>query len=235
MRYLLVMILLFSVAHAGELVSTNGEFKTFVRNWTGVESTELLPDSTLRRLSSLAIVNTSTEVGGVEAQFRILTVAEQKFYALPDSVVAVLATSLITTEGGTYVVRAGYPQYFDRFSLPRIGVADDAINLDDNAIPIEYHYWADSLQLLPAPIRDSDTLVLKCFIEHKADTTNAGTLDFTYSDYTTAAMFLACGYALMSIDEYDRADRFFALFEKKKASLVQQYQRRLDVTPTVEE
>jgi len=249
MRILFALLLMLSTVQAATVIDTLGKFKEQVRQFTGVESTELLPDTTLTDWCYLAIVNTSTEIGGVEAQYRVLTVAEQKFYSLPDTIVAVLATSLISTEGGTYVIRAGYPQYFDRFSLPRIGVADDAINVDDNSVPLEYHYWADTLQLLPAPIRDSDTLVLKCFIEHPSmtiggagDTTASGannadtnTIAFTYSDYTTAALFLATAYTLYSIDEFDRGDRYFALYEKKKASLIQQYQRRLDTTPTVNE
>ncbi len=231
-----MVMLLCSSLFAGEVLTTNGAFKSLVRQFIGVESTELLPDSTLKTMAALAIVNTSVEAGGVESQFRLITVAEQKFYEIPDTVVAIPFTSVISSEGGTFYIRAGYPQYSDA-SAPdgRIGVADDDPNVDDNQIPGEYHYWADTLQIIPAPIRAGDTLIIKCFVEHKADTANAGTIDFTHPDFTTAALFLTCSYALMSVGEFERATFFEALYTKKKTELIQKYQRRLDVQPTIQE
>ena len=231
----LVLLLVPISLSAGEVFTTNASAKSMVRYYSGVGSTELLPDSVLRLFVSTAIVNTSVEAGGVEQLVRISTVADQEMYELPDSIVAVLFTTLITSEGGTYVIRAGYPQYYDRFNLPRLGSADDDLSLDDGSVPNEYNYWADTLQLLPAPIHDDDTLYLKCFVEHKADTTAAGTIDFTHPDFTTAAIFLATHYALLSVDEFERATAYLNLYTTKKQELKATYQRRMDVQPTVKE
>jgi hypothetical protein len=236
-KWLLILLLASSAQAATGIVDTAADFNRIVRQWAGIESTALLPDSTLLDFAGLSILQTSVEAGGVEGQIRVLTVADQKMYELPDSVVAVVATNIITTDGSSRPIKAGYPQYWgdNEGEMATMGTADESLEADDESVPSQYHYWADTLQLLPAPIRDDDTIIVKALVEHEAVTAVGDTLRFTHPNFTTAALYLATSYALFSVGEDERAAMFLGLYDQKKAELIQRYQRRMDVQPQVKE
>lgn len=219
----LVMLCLFaSTGFAGTMVDSLGEMKDIVRQLIGVESTSLLPDSTLRDICRGSVLWTSVDIGGVEYQYKFVTVADQGFYALPDTITKVLFASYISHAKGTYAFRSIYPQYFTE--EPAI-LSDDAGAWD---IPLDYNYWADTIQIMPIPKQAGDTIVLKCFIEHRDITTDTASINLS-PPYSYAAIIYACGYSCVSLGMFDKANWFLAEYEKMKKSLTETYTRGFDI------
>lgn len=234
-RLLLALLLCASVAWGGAIIENRSDFQDYVRQITGLENTSLMPDTTLNRIIQEAVLWTSVECGGVEAQYRILMVADQAWYALPDSITEILHASLISEDGQTYSVKAYYPQWFGDTESPAT-LGGDAWEQTEDAYPFGYNYWADTLQLFPIPKR-VDTLVLKCYIEHPpfqgTDSTN-DTLQFK-PPYTNAAIDLTAYMALKSVEMPEKAALWFAEYERKRNALRSIYQRKFDIIKSTKE
>lgn len=225
---LALWLLLSGAASAATVVNLLADMNREVRQSISVENTALLPDTTLNDFCARAALWTSTDIGGVELQYSFYDTVDVKFYLLPDSVTEVLFTSVITSYGGTYSIKAWYPQFLEEIELSVAGGQDDA----PPGIHY-YNYWADSLQLLPIPARSNDLIIIKCFVEHQAlDTAGTGndTLRFTQSGYTEAAIDYACMLACRSLSRWDEAALWEASYEKKKASLKATYARKFEIT-----
>jgi len=227
-RIIISLLLLFSVAGANTIDSV-GPMMDEVRQLTSLESTTLLPDSTLRACCMRALVWVSTEIGGVEVQHRIMTVEEQAFYALPDSMTQIVFLTMRTQNGVTKSLKAWYPQY-----LEETGITEgDPFSTSEDDLPYGYNHWADSLQLMPAPVTAGDTIILKIYVEHKtmANDSTADTmrLSFTGDVYSQAALYYACSEALRTVKLYDESKDFMAEYDKRKKSLQDVFTRRFDI------
>ncbi len=209
-------------ASAGIVVDSIGSMKAEIRYMTHITSTSLLPDSTLHSFCDRALLWTSVDVGGVELQYKFTLTAEQAFYAIPDSITEVLFATYISGNV-TKSIKAWYPQFFeDQFTLSEIDVT--ASSEDD--IPVAYNYWADTIQLIPAP-QKADSVYLKCFVEH-SDLADTGSI-LLKPAYTEAAVLYACHLAFISVAQFEEAALFLTLYEKKKASLRERYTRKFDL------
>lgn len=228
MKRLLLILLFVSSAYAGRTIDSVGPMMDQVRQITMLESTTLLPDSTLRGCCLRALKWTSTDIGGVERQYRFLTVAGQAFYAIPDSTTEVVFVTMRTQEGLTKSLKAWYPQFFEDLGV----IEGDPFSPTENDIPLAYNYWSDSLQLLPAPVRE-DTVIIKIYVEHKtmvnsaaADTMRIG---FMSDAYAQAALYYACFEALVSVKNFNEANVFMGYYDKKKADLRTIFTRKFDI------
>lgn len=220
---------------AASPIATQADFTEAVRKELNLGSTNLLPDTTLNEISERAVVWVSADVGGVEAQFRILTVAGTAFYGVPDSIVAILHATMRSDEDGTRTIKAWYPQYLDELGVdPSLPVAMTGTSNDDE-VPSAYQWWADTLQLMPAPVDAGDTIIIKCYVEHPILDTLKDTPDatddvvFTYPAYTEAAIDYACYKTLRMLGRLEEATLYFAAYEKQRQVLIQKYTRGFDV------
>ena len=95
-------------------------------------------------------------------------------------------------------------------------------------IPKAYNSWADVLQLLPIPLRDDDTVTIKCYIEHQqADT--AAALVRLEDPYIMTAVYYASFLSCISVDQFAKGEKFLALYDKTGAALRKRYTRKFDV------
>ena len=234
-KLLLALWLCASTVWGGAIIENRDDFQDYVRQITGLESTALMPDTTLNAIIQEAVLWTSVECGGVEAQYRILTVAGQAWYDVPDSVTEILYATLLSKDRETYSVKAYYPQWFGDTESPS-SLGDEASDETEDDFPFGYNYWADTLQLFPIPNR-VDTLVLKCYIEHPifqgTDSTN-DTLQFK-PPYTSAAIDLAASEALYAVEMFDKSALWFAKYERKRNALRGIYQRKFDIIQSTKE
>jgi hypothetical protein len=228
MKLKILILLVLCASLQAQTMDSVGQMMSEARQLIGVESTTLLPDTTLRGCVLRSLVWTSTDIGGVESQYRFVTVALQAFYAIPDSTTEVLGATVRTEGGQTRSLKAWYPQFFEDLD---IGDPDEWTASSDN-IPFAYHYWDDTLQLLPHAVRDNDTIILFTYVEHKTLTNESDTdsmaISFSGSGYTQAALYYACAEAAMSIGRGQLSQTFMAGYEKKKAELFRVYNRRFD-------
>lgn len=190
-----------------------------------VLSTSLLPESTLVELCQIAIEWTSIDCGGVEGQIVVRTVAGQKFYRIPDTVVEVLSATQVG-QGNQYGLVAILPQWWEKLydGFRTLGGSDG-----EEAYVRGYHYWDDTLQLLPAPSRTDDSIILKAYFNHPDCDTSAAkdTLRFK-SGYDQAAFFYACYLADYNVKMFDDGDRYLAAYEKHRDALKATYARKFD-------
>lgn len=222
---LIAVLLLVPRLYAGVTVDDRTEAKSAVRQVTGLESTTLLPDSTLEDIVNRSVVWTSTDIGGVEANVRFVTVAGQAFYAIPDTVTEVLFATMRTEAGATRSIKAWYPQFFEDLNMGD----PNTMQPSEMDIPYAYQVWDDSVQLMNAPVRDADTVILKVYIEHPIDTSDTTNFRFSSDAYTQAALDYACAEALRTVQRYEEAALWDARYEKKKADLFRVFTRRFDV------
>jgi hypothetical protein len=221
---LVCFVLMVTCAYAGAPVSTLGKMADEVRILTGLESTSLLPDSSLNQFCAEALVWTSTDIGGVEFQFRFVTVAEQAYYAIPDTITEVLYASFRTQEGGTRSIKAWYPQFFEDLQIGDL----NNLNPSENDLPYAYHYWSDTVQLLPAPARADDTVTIAGYVEHRLVTDDSMTINMTPA-FTEAAVYYAASKALFSVKQSDRSNACLTIYAVLKQSLSDRFTRRFDV------
>ena len=226
MRIILIVFLLLisiSVYSADNALTAFNSFQDMVRQMTRLSDTVIMPDSTLDVICSNALLWTSVDIGGVEIQGRILTVAGTPFYPIPDTVVRFTSVTLLTEDGETQGLKHWYPQYFnEKFELPALGDSDD-----DAAFPVAYNYGADSIQLLPTPVK-VDTIYYRAYVEHPVIAAG-GTISMDRA-FADAALFEACNRALMAVAMFDRADKFLVRYELKKKQLLIFNQRPQDLS-----
>lgn len=209
-------------AFAGIVIDTVGGLNEQVRQEVSIEDLSMLPESTLTLFSKRAILWTSVDVGGVELQHHFTLVAGQAFYAIPDSITEVLHASYLSGNI-TKSIKAWYPQFAeDAFDVT--GISTDAT--DEDQIPVVYNYWADTIQLIPAP-QQGDSVYLKCFVEHPDAA--VGDSICLKPAYTEAAIDYACYLALRSVKMYEDAAIFKAAYDEKKAALRERYTRKFDL------
>jgi hypothetical protein len=222
MKKLWILLLLPVMAQAGAVYEDRNALAEAVRQQIGIESTTQLPDTTLDDIVAAAVVWTSTDIGGVEAQYKIATVDEQGFYAVADSIVKVLYASIVTKGGKVYSLKSWPPQHHND-----LGGEPELSGGESDPLPQSYNIWADTLQVSPPPINDDDTLVLKCFVEHRALAVDSSDIQLRPA-YTEAAKFYACMLALLSI-ENEKSAIYEGLYEKRKADLINSYTREFDL------
>lgn len=230
--YVTVLLALPIGGRASSLYPTLNRFVGAVRNQTQIYSTSLLADTVARELSRSAIISVSTDFRGVEKRVKITTVNGQAFYQLPDSVVKIISGTVIAGKL-TRSIKAWNPPYFEDFyNLTQLGGATTTGN-DPDAIPKAYYYWADTLQLLPIPVK-TDSIYLSCYIRHSPMVTASDTLMRLKSGYDEAAIYLACHKVLLSLQMYEEAATYYGYYEKKAAQLTAKYKRDMDVLPNQE-
>jgi hypothetical protein len=232
-RILLLLALLIGAnIYAGDAVVTFKQFKKEVRYLSRIHSTVTLPDSVLQSACKQSVVSTSVECGGVESNYRLTTTANIHFYALPDTITQVLYGTLLTSKGFSFPLKAWYPQFSDL--KDKVGRLESPTA--DESSPSMFNYWANTLQLIPPPIR-TDTVYLKCFVEHRTpDTTTAlDTLKFKSEVYVNAALLKATAKVLHEVGEDERAVVFETLYEKQAALCRTVYARGFDLQPSVKQ
>lgn len=225
-KLIIFFILIPTLVFSGETYPNMDDFMVGVRDELGVYSSTLLSDTVLVKTCSSALVWTSVDAGGVEAQFKFDTVDEQIFYVVADSIVEIVAATLVR-DNATYDLKAFHPQYFEqKFNQEEI------VEEDTESGPSQgYHLWADTLQLFPTP-RTIDSIYLKCFVEHKAilDTTGfaAVTIDLRPA-FTLVALAWACYLTLDQLDEFEKANVYLARYDMMKKSARERYFKHLDI------
>ena len=237
MRRLPILILVGWLVLAGSgaaapVLSNLLDMNEYVRQRIAHEDILSLPDSSLNLFIAGALAWVSTEVGGLEAQIRIMTVNGQPFYAVPDTTVAVIEAEL-HSQNGTIAGLKSWPAAFynDAFGISQLeggGIPTGAE--DESLLPLAYKFWADSVELYPYPVIDDDTLILKILLEHPSITADTHSVRLI-STFTKAAALLACQEALMSLDEYEKAAVFGELFDKAVVKLRERYNRPFDILP----
>lgn len=221
---LLILLMFVPVYSADNALTTFNDFQDMVRQLTRLTGTNRIPDTTLDVICSNALLWTSVDIGGVEIQERLVTVAGTDFYGMPDTLVRFTAVTLLTEDGETHGLKHWYPQYFkERFNLPKLSAAAES----KNDIPVAYNYGADSIQIMPKPVK-VDTIYYKAYVEHPAIAAG-GTISMDRG-FADAALFDACGRTLMAAAMFDEAERFFLRYEKKKAQLLIFNQRPQDLS-----
>lgn len=204
--------------------NTLNDLRHLVRQQT-VLSTSLLPESTLISLCQVAVEWTSVDCGGVEGQVVVKTVEGQQFYAIPDTIVEIVSATQVGT-GNTYGLVAVLPQWWEKLYD---GYHNSGTSTGEEAFVRGYHYWDDTLQLLPSPSRDNDSIILKGYVNHPdCDTSTANdTLRFK-SGYDQAAFFYACYLVEYHVKMFDDGDRYMAAYEKHRDALKATYARKFD-------
>lgn len=224
-----LLILCGGATYAASPVSTLATMKAAVRQMSQMEDVVLHPDSTLGLLCNLALLQTSIEAGGVEEQFRILTVTKQSHYLMPDTVVSIEYAEFLSDDDGEILsIRQWPPQFVqDGLKLTTLGPADE----ENDAVPAGLNYWADTLQMMPSPIRDDDTLLIKCFVEHPYLSADSMALRLNPA-YHDAALKLTCSKLSASVRDIAMADWWEAKYDKAKAALLQRFARPIEALPS---
>jgi hypothetical protein len=217
----LAVLLIGTVWAAGD-INTAAKFRARLRLKANVYDTVLAPDSVLIRLTQEACLTVSTEVGGYEKQFRVITAAGQAFYALQDSVVEVVS-AVVVSNGLTKSIKAFYPQFWeDAGNADNLGTESGS-----EASPGGYIIWDDSVEMLPVPVQ-VDTIYFKCFYEHPLidDSTDSVKLK---SDYTLLAVDYAQYLLYLVLKDYEQAVSWNGIYENKAKKLIAKYTPKFDV------
>jgi len=232
MKKILILIMLWLICLPVFGASALENFDAFcdrARQLTNVTSTELIADTVVYRLCSDAIVYTSADIGGLETQYKINTVADQAFYSIADSIVSINRVTVLTADGETKSLRLWYPQYFDYWDMPTMAQGDEA------DVPIAYDFWADTLQVMPIPQR-VDSIYLKAYVEHRTLSTDDDSDDIAIRPaFAKAALDLACSDICMKVGLFEKADKFLARYEIKKKALLERYFREMEIGPPVKQ
>lgn len=224
MRYVLTILLLLIIVaptRASTDIDTLGDFMQEVRWELDYRSNDVLPDSALIGLAKRAIIWTSTDIGGVEATYRVITDTLQQFYALPDSIVEILFATLLRGKI-TYSIKAFTPAYFeDYFEIT------DLQQDDELAVPQAYNYWADTIQFLPIPIR-VDSIYLKCYIEHPYVDSKDDSIQLRPA-YIEAAIAYCCHLSYRRWKRWDEAALYLVAYEALRLKLINKYKRPMEL------
>lgn len=222
MKKLLCLILLWSSVSAATLSS----FKSDLRYQTQLRSTTILTDTALTTFCNRAIVFTSTDIGGVEYQWRVILTSGTKFYRIPDSVIQIFGATLVSN-GVTKSIKAYPPEFVeeDFKAGAALGAVQPAMSQD--ATPRAYQYWADTLQSIPVPVK-TDSLYLKAFVRHPQITLDTATIKLK-PQYQEAAMAYACYLVWRSLEQYDKADAWFASYKEIGQRLEKAQARKVDM------
>lgn len=182
---------------------------------------DMLPDSVLIGFAKRAILWTSTDIGGVEATFLIVTDTLQRFYAFPDTVTEILFATLVN-ENVTYSIKAFSPAYyediFEQTALQKDG---------EDQIPQAYNLWADTIQFLPTPIR-VDSVYFKCYVEHSA-VTAVGDDILLRPAYIEAALEYCCYLVYKRWEEFDKAAIHRQDYEALGTKLTNRYRKPMEM------
>lgn len=223
-KWLVILIFLPFMVLAQNWATTD-DMGDAVRVQTSISSSTILTQAVLYEFVSRAVSHTSTDIGGFEMQFQIQTVAGQAFYAIPDSIIRVMYATIISNDR-TKSFRAFPPQFSEEI-LSGLEFLDSS---DADAVPIMYNFWADTMQVIPTAVR-IDSIYLKCFINHGTiiGSTSVINLDGPYSE---AAFWYACALVEDKMANFGRADRYFAIYDKRKLEIEKAYLRRIDLLRT---
>lgn len=214
--FCVVLLVAFNSVRADPVYNTLDSFMLGVRYQVKINSTVTLPDSILLKYSTRAILHTSTVVGGIEAQFKIDLVAAQAFYLLPDTIVEILSVTLISG------VRTKNLYPYE----PALIRSEEFIELTsgDDTKPQVYNVWADTIQLIPIPIA-TDSIYLKCYVEHPALTAGANSIVLK-ADYIEAALFYTCYLVLAHLNMQEEALVYKNDFNEVASILISKYRLR---------
>jgi hypothetical protein len=227
---ILIPLTFFVNTYATGPITTLGTLKEGVRLELAVATSALLPDTVQTQIAQRSLLWVSTDCGGVEQTFLIKTVDGQAFYAIADTVVEILNGTMVI-DNKTMSVKALLPQYFDDV-FPDLDELEST-NDEDNT-PIAYQRWGDSIQLMPIPIRDDDSLYLKCFVEHRLITDDSMTIQIT-DPYTEAIILYASHLAYRRWQDYETSALYLAMYEKKRQELRAKYTPKLQILGTPNE
>lgn len=218
--------ILFAVLWSSVSAATLSSFKSDLRYQTKLRSTSVLNDTALTSFCNRAIVFTSTDVGGVEYQWRVILTSGTKFYRIPDSVIQIFGASIVSN-GITKSIKAYPPEFAeeDFKAGATLGAVQPGPNTD--ATPRAYQYWADTLQSIPVPIK-TDSLYLKGFVRHPQITLDTATIKLK-PQYQEAAMAYACYLTWRSLDEYEKADAWLASYKEIAQRLEKAQARKADM------
>jgi len=215
-RLIFIALLLPTMA----LASSLSDFMSGVRLRTRLNSQTMLDSANLREISARAIQYVSTEAGGFESGFKITTVAGQSFYRIPDSTVQILYASIVSN-GYTLSIKSYPPEYVEGdLKLERLE------GTDQNAVPRAYKWWNDSIQLIPTPVK-ADPIYFSTYVRHSFLTLAAATVHLK-GDFWEAAQLYACYIVWYSLDEYDKGDKYLALYKVVSDRAKQTAARKID-------
>jgi hypothetical protein len=217
----LFVLLCFVEIRAGTRISTAADFMARVRKAVNISNTTGLPDSVLLDLSDRALLWVSTNVGGIETQFAIVTVANQAFYAVPDSLVEITYASIVSW-GQTKSAVSWTPQFYDeRFKAGKL----EGTGVDD--VPSAFNFWSDTIQLMPVPTK-ADTIYFKGYLEHPAVDSSVDAVRLKPA-YIEAAVTYATELVWEFLGEYDQAGIYAVKFKEQSAGLTTTYTRKIDL------
>jgi len=216
------ILLSFGVSRAGVGIDTLGDFKRELRQELNTFTNSAFPDSVQVSISARAILWTSADIGGVEQTFMVNTVDGQAMYAVPDTIVEIIESSFIS-----YRMTANFKSWPSQY----IEDAGDMTELSDPNepldVPFAFSYWADSIQVSPIPIRDDDSIYLKCYVEHPY--ISAVGDDVCLKDpFIEAALAYACHLAYRYWQEFEVAAQYKQIYDALKEDLRRKYLPRYD-------
>jgi len=226
-RLILTFLMFPVLSYAGASMDTLLAFKENVRQSKRMESTVTLPDSAFTDFVNRSLLRTSVDWGGVESRIRILTVANQGHYQLPDTLVEVLGQSTISIKL-THQLKQTLPQH-----LEDLGIATSlpSASADPEGVAIGFSYFNDTLQLFPIPVK-IDTLWFYAFLEHEVLSAAADTIRMRPA-FTDVAVYYCCMLILESFSMYEEAAYYEAKYEKYGLKTRQKYLKKLDILPGV--
>ncbi len=228
LKFILIFMMLPALTSAGASIDTFLKFKENVRQSLRLESTVSLPDTAFIDMANRALLRTSVDWGGVESRIRIITVARQEFYALPDTLVEILTQTTINNS-----VTKQLKQMLPHF-LEDLGYATKlpSTTADPDAVPLAYTYIDDTLQFIPVPTKADDTMWFYAFMEHEVLSADADSIRMRPA-FTDVAVYKCCQFVLESLDMKEDAAYYEALYDKYGLKTRQKYLKRLDILPGI--
>ena len=221
---ILFLVLMVSPVSAESGIDTVSNFMQNVRWVVHCDNDNMLPDSVLLGFSARALHWVSTDIGGIEAIFLIESVVGTEFYAFPDTVTEILYGTFIDSNR-TRSIKSFTPSFYedayDRQTTLDTGRGDQT--------PRAYNLWADSLQLIPSPIK-VDSFYFKCFIEHPLVDAATDTIRLR-SPYVEAAIEYCCMLVYKRWEQFDKVAYYQASYDAMKVKLVARYRKRMEMLP----
>jgi hypothetical protein len=222
-KLLIIMIfLMVGLCYPKGNITTSTGFWRAVRLELNIDANAMLPDTVLAALSQRGILWTSSDIGGIQMGFWLATVEEQVLYAVPDSVTEIVSATTIR-DLKTRDIRGGYPPFYEATYDMTFYEAPS-----EDAVPLSYSLWDDSVQLFPIPIQDDDSIYFKFHIEHPVCTAGATTI-LLKSAYVEAAIDYTCYLVYKRLQMYDIATYYEGQYGKKKQDLRQRYAPKIDL------
>lgn len=209
-----------AIGRAVSNADTLGTFMQSVRLEMNIKASSILPDTALIDICDRAIRLTAIEIGGCEATYKVNTVANKAFYALPDTITEILGARIISGVT-TYQFKTSPPQFFEDMSN------DNVIQPGQVAVPSRYSVWHDTLELYPIPSQ-ADSIYIDCFVEHPKLTAKSSVVRLK-TDFKEAARSYAIYLAYKRLGEYEVANLYKADYDAKKTELRAKHQPKLDM------